>query len=283
MKTANYNDVLNAAAELAGRTRDKIPPSEATMLKGYFAADLAEVWNKHPWNDLIVDPFYQAAPVGRRFLKNESNGNPPHAPLTGQVNTDGSALATFATAAPHGLATGNWVVISGAGHAFFNGTFQITVTDPQHFTYVIMAQNAASGDNGVTATLGPELGDILGVYTADPSLTTRCRPVGFTTVSNAVVLEEDQALVFVEYMLPYQDLLAVADANLPTTTIPFLFKNYLAYRAAGLLLKSDSQDSSAGVNLGLAETTLASLVNRVIVPAWRSGVRLHAAPTKIFV
>lgn len=46
-------------------------------------------------------------------------------------------LATLTTAAPHGLATGNQVTISGTTPAGFSGTYIITVTGASTFTYVM--------------------------------------------------------------------------------------------------------------------------------------------------
>lgn len=287
MKTANYNDILYAAAELAGRTRDKLPPSEATMLKAYFAADLQNVWNKQPWNDLIPYPFYAVAPNGRTFGLNEGNGNPLTGPgglpaLSGQVNTDGvAAAATVTTTTNHGLAVGMTVTIAGATHDVFNGTVTVaSVPSVTQFTYAIAVQGSAFGDNGISVTVPVELGDILGVYTNDPSLTTKARPVGFELGSNVVILEESLALVYVEYMLPYPDLLAVADGSLEAYTVPAIFSTYLKFRGAGQLLNSDIAGSGT-TYLSMAEANLLELVGRVKVPAWRAGIRVRNSGAKI--
>src|SRR5438105_4551069 len=74
MKTVTYNDVLYRAAELAGRTRDKVPVSEAAMLRGFLAAELMEVWNVAAWPDLTENPE-QVTVSDRSFSKREGAAN----------------------------------------------------------------------------------------------------------------------------------------------------------------------------------------------------------------
>jgi hypothetical protein len=56
----------------------------------------------------------------------------------------GNLTATLTTSAPHGLATGNRVVISGATEANYNGTYVITVTGASTFTYTMATAPAAN-------------------------------------------------------------------------------------------------------------------------------------------
>jgi hypothetical protein len=56
----------------------------------------------------------------------------------------GNLTATLTTAAPHGLATGNRVVISGATEANYNGTYVITVTGASTFTYTMATAPTAN-------------------------------------------------------------------------------------------------------------------------------------------
>lgn len=56
----------------------------------------------------------------------------------------GNLTATLTTAAPHGLVTGNRVSISGATPTQYNGTYRITVTGLNTFTYTMAT--APSGD-----------------------------------------------------------------------------------------------------------------------------------------
>ncbi len=56
----------------------------------------------------------------------------------------GNLTATLTTAAPHGLVTGNRVVISGATESNYNGTYVITVTGASAFTYTMATAPAAN-------------------------------------------------------------------------------------------------------------------------------------------
>jgi hypothetical protein len=56
----------------------------------------------------------------------------------------GNLTATLTTAAPHGLATGNRVTISGATEANYNGSYSITVTGASTFTYTMATAPAAN-------------------------------------------------------------------------------------------------------------------------------------------
>lgn len=276
MKTVGYNDVLYRAAELAGRTRDKLPVSEAKMMQGYFAVDLQGVWNAQAWPELIPD-FYQAAPNGRAVTKSQG-ATPVSCTIT--VSTDGTSVASATITAivtAVTLVPGDQVVVSGGADAWFNGTFIVaSVTDATHFTYTIVPQGAASAEVGHTCVITKaELGDVLGVYTANPRVTTRYRGVSFTEGDNTIWLDEGLALVFVEYMLPRIDLMSVLDANLAATNLPAIFSNYLALRAAGHLLRSDSQFASGDEMLALGEAALVREIQRLPpAPAWRQvGLR----------
>ena len=71
MKTITYNDVLYQAMELAGRSRDKIAPSEATMMQGFLATGLREIWTgSYQWPELIPD-IATVTTTNRTFAKLE--------------------------------------------------------------------------------------------------------------------------------------------------------------------------------------------------------------------
>jgi hypothetical protein len=75
MKTVLYQDIQNQAAEVAGRTRDKIPVKEALMLQGFAATALREVWNgQYQWPELIPAILAVAVANGG-FSKNEGQPN----------------------------------------------------------------------------------------------------------------------------------------------------------------------------------------------------------------
>lgn len=58
--------------------------------------------------------------------------------------TSTTALATLTTAAPHGLTTGDTVIVSGATPAAYNGSYVITVTGPSTFTYTMASSPGAN-------------------------------------------------------------------------------------------------------------------------------------------
>lgn len=66
MKTISYNEVLYRAAEAAGRTRDNLLATEATVLKSIFAVELKKAWMAEDWNDLR-QPIYAAALTSNAF------------------------------------------------------------------------------------------------------------------------------------------------------------------------------------------------------------------------
>ena len=77
----------------------------------------------------------------------------------GAINQTGATIssitrvtttATLTTATNHGLVTGNYVTISGATPAAFNGTFSITVTGNTTFTYTM--QTTPANDATVVGT-----------------------------------------------------------------------------------------------------------------------------------
>jgi hypothetical protein len=57
--------------------------------------------------------------------------------------TRSTTTATATTAAAHGLATGDWVIISGADQTNYNGLVQITVTGATTFTYTVTDSGAS--------------------------------------------------------------------------------------------------------------------------------------------
>jgi hypothetical protein len=52
MKTVTYAQVRNLAADMAGVPRNKLPTSEATMLRAFFAAELPDLWGREAWPEL---------------------------------------------------------------------------------------------------------------------------------------------------------------------------------------------------------------------------------------
>jgi len=86
------------------------------------------------------------------------NGEPVFASATklyAAVLSQANNIATFQTKNPHGLATGDTVVIHGANEPEFNGEFTITVVSDQQFQYVIpgttIASETATSDDKIYA------------------------------------------------------------------------------------------------------------------------------------
>lgn len=55
-----------------------------------------------------------------------------------------TTVATLTTAAPHGLTSGMVVIVTGAAPAPYNGTFQVTVTGANTFTYIMASDPGAN-------------------------------------------------------------------------------------------------------------------------------------------
>ena len=203
MNTITFNEMLYRAAEAAGRTRDKIPVSESTLLKSVFAQELRQVWGSADWNQLIPEPL------------------------------------------------------------------AVTVADRKF-------ANPYTDDADVETTFG----DILGVYSANPRLSTKARPLDWHQSDGYIHIAPDgifptEGTAYVEYMLPATDLLAVAADDLGETEIPQFLGNYLAERGAAQLLVADGQPALAGVHLNLAKEALAFETDNITRPWWRRQIRVR--------
>jgi hypothetical protein len=117
-----------------------------------------------------------------------------------------------------------------------------------------------------------EIGDVLGVFAANPGTTTRARAVGFSEIDGSVRIDESLGTVYVDYMLPAPDLLEVESDELAEYEIPARFKMILAYLMAENLLRADGDLAGAGVFHGLAEARLNSEINRLPPAPWWRGV-----------
>jgi autotransporter-associated beta strand protein len=95
---------------------------------------------------------------------------------------------TVTTTAPHDLHTGDYITISGVTPAGYNGTFQITVTDPRTFTYTAAANLGAASLTGAllqTITVTPQIGASAAISaiseTGSTVTVTTATPHGFNT------------------------------------------------------------------------------------------------------
>lgn len=150
-----------------------------------------------------------------------------------------------------------------------------------------------SKNEGSTDPAAPEMGDILGVYTADPrNPNAQAVELAFDEGDNIVRLRPPEptapawplwqtsfnavpAQVWVEYLLPDPDLMALTGEALANYEIPAAFLPYLAARAAGHLLTADGATGMAGVQFGLAERYLDSERGRITRPEWRWKLRVR--------
>lgn len=196
MKTVLYQDIQNQAAEVAGRTRDKLPVKEQLMVQGFAATALREIWNgQYQWPELIPNILAQVV-NGQTFSKNEGAAN--------------------------------------------------------------------------------ELGDVLGVWTADPTVTPRYLGLRFEERNGVVWLPDGpQGTVYVEYMLPCPDLNTFNSTTNPTLlayTVPTRLRNYLAWSMAGHLARSDGQVAQGDEFLALAQSEIMIELRR-LTPVPRRAVR----------
>jgi type IV pilus assembly protein PilY1 len=82
--------------------------------------------------------------------------------------TGGTMIATATVASTAALNTGDWVTITGASPAGYNGYWQITVTDGTHFTYNVGAVLANANPRGNYTTAS--------AYCRSGNYTTGCAP-----------------------------------------------------------------------------------------------------------
>jgi hypothetical protein len=68
--------------------------------------------------------------------------------------TNSTLVATLTTATAHGLSTGNFIVVSGAVPAAYNGEYAITVVNSTSFTYTMTSNPAGSASTVGTYVYG---------------------------------------------------------------------------------------------------------------------------------
>jgi hypothetical protein len=120
------------------------------------------------------------------------------------------------------------------------------------------------------------MGDILGVWTANPQATSRYQALRFEEQDGHVFLPDGgQASVWVEYMLPCPDLNAFNAATEPTLLaykIPVRFRNFLAWTAAGHLCRADGQMAQGDEFLALGQSEIMVELRR-LTPVPRRPLR----------
>jgi hypothetical protein len=109
MKTVTYAEISSLAARLAGRPPDKLPVSEAELLRDFIGDHLPRIWNREAWPELCND-FETVAVASGQFSKNDA--------------TKGDVLSIYSQGNPqiqtNVIAVKDWVETDGA----------VRVTDP---------------------------------------------------------------------------------------------------------------------------------------------------------
>ena len=131
-----------------------------------------------------------------------------------------------------------------------------------------------------------ELGDILGIYSANPRSTTIYDEVGWDEGDGVVRVHNADdgsgySTVWVESMLPCPDLTVDAELGLSggetvdDYEMPARFAAWLAERGAAHLLTADGATVLAGVHFGLAESYLNAELERITRPPWRDKLKFR--------
>src|ERR1041385_8680802 len=112
MRTIDYSEVLQRAAEATGRIYKDLSAQEATLMRGFFSTRLKQIWEKWPWPDLMTreerkfraewsgattyglgtdvanQVYYTPA---KKYYQSLRTGNTNHAPATGSLLVENSA------------------------------------------------------------------------------------------------------------------------------------------------------------------------------------------------
>jgi hypothetical protein len=88
---------------------------------------------------------------GARVLLEASDGSGPF-PYEDSVTISNSGVTATVTHTTHGMATGDYVIISGASHNQNNGVHQITVSDADTYTYTMSSAPGSSPTGTIIST-----------------------------------------------------------------------------------------------------------------------------------
>lgn len=141
-----------SSSGLAAR-KDPTPGSVDLLGNGFF--------DFLPGNGLYVDLISgigESPPFNGQLVSKKSFHLGSAATFIGRVANNGTdAVATFTSNAPHGLAAGQDIIISGAAHAGFNGHFTVrTVYTAYVFDYIIAAPIGVVLDVPVFGSIQPQ-------------------------------------------------------------------------------------------------------------------------------
>lgn len=278
MKTVTYEQIKHLSAELAGRTRDNLPTSEATMLLTFHAAELPDIWTREAWPELCDHIFEATLDADKCFS-------------TTYIDSTSLTVSGAGTAAVNQVYT-----LSGSNYNSADGLYQIApsgdagyelidssggenngdvlYSSPDNLTSGWIVRGGGAAAPVVAYTNTYDIGDVLAIITGgDPRLTTVVTPLkqeNWTVLNDRVNVNTPLSTVWVDYQTPAPDLLDSDDvgSDVNTYELPARFKLPLAFRGAALLL-SDEDPVRAAQYRGLAEGELQKQAARLTRPWWR--------------
>lgn len=294
MKTTNYSEVLKSAAEYAGRVFSDssgnviLSVEESNSLRVYMRRALVKAWDATIWPELRV--------ISKRTFAEEWSGDTTYdqgdivfysatkryyvainsAPVNLPPETFGDTVSET------NLSNRYWAYVQTTYDAEqwdFNGTYfgGEIVEDPQdHAAYVCrgtVTLNALPSTDEAHWFLLPEfdryveydqdweaqeIGDVYGVYEADPRRTTRSKPIRWESDERGILIRDELPWVWVEFRLPVQDMTS------DPATIPARFGEFAALYAAGMLLRVDGKVELGNQYLAMAEEALDAETYKVL-------------------
>ena len=141
-----------------------------------------------------------------------------------------------------------------------------------------------------------EIGDVVGMYSANPQTTTLWRDLDweYSGLSSILITDRNNLVtffwtpdglgsgswsvptpltVYLEWQAPAPDLMVLSDTALAALTIPTRMANYCAYRAAGQLFRGDGQHEAGAEYMAQAEGLLADELTQIKLPPRHRRVR----------
>jgi hypothetical protein len=175
--TGHFNQLSNAKKLIPWRVRS--PYQLARIL----LAQLGEYTLTATVPVSVIDlPGGLAAPPAAGVVP----GLNPGYSMAVKAATWAAGTATIVTAVDHEFATNQYIVVSGVSPAGYNGTFQITVTGPNTFTYALGTSPGTGGGGtaaGVAVTAATWAGGVATIMTGAPHGLAVGNPVIVTGVS----------------------------------------------------------------------------------------------------
>lgn len=279
MKTVTYAYVLQRAAEMTGRVYSTLSTEEATMFRGFIATSLRHIWDGMPWPDLMTRSQEFFAPtyvLGETVTKTTTRYYPP------TQKYYQSLTSSAVSQAPATIVGGQYTLNSGVwaeakpsytvvGYWTSDGVYNVGDLVRNYYdnnVYVCVATNGTSSPESDTAhwvllspffgyvsrTSNPdgtdrttEIGTVFGTYLRDPRVTLNQPVLEGEFLDNGILFRTLPPYVWIEYRPPAPLL-----ASDPTT-IPYVFSEYCAFRAAAMMLRADGKIELGDSMLVLAQ------------------------------